>query len=84
MGVPVVSSTAAIAGVDAVPGEHIVRADTPADFAAAVVRLLADSAERRRLAENGRARMLSHHSWPASMKRLDAIIEDCMTKRMGG
>jgi polysaccharide biosynthesis protein PslH len=84
MGVPVVSSTAAIAGVDAVPGEHIVRADTPADFAAAVVRLLADSAERRRLAENGRVRMLSHHSWPASMKRLDAIIEDCMTKRMGG
>ena len=34
--------------------------------------------ERRRLAEAGRARMLSHHAWPNSMKRLDAIVSRCI------
>ena len=36
----------------------------------------ADPAERMRLAHAGRARMLSHHAWPRSMQRLDAIIEN--------
>jgi hypothetical protein len=36
---------------------------------------LEDRAERQRLAAAGRARMLTHHAWPSSMRRLDAIIE---------
>ncbi|MEJ6002471.1 TIGR03087 family PEP-CTERM/XrtA system glycosyltransferase [Paucibacter soli] len=75
MGVPVVTSTIAAGGVDAVAGEHLLVADSAQDCAAAVLRICADPAERARLAEAGRARMLSHHAWPRSMERLDKIIE---------
>lgn len=78
MGVPVVSSRVAAGGVDAVPGEHLLVAESPAQYGEAVLGLLADPARRRQLAEAGRARMLSHHSWPQSMKRLDGIIERCL------
>ena len=74
MGVPVVASTAASRGVDAEPGKHILVADAPTDFAAAVLRLLDEPVERRRLAEAGRDRVLSNHSWPASLERLDGIL----------
>jgi sugar transferase (PEP-CTERM/EpsH1 system associated) len=84
MGVPVVSSSLAAAGVDAVPGEHLFTADTPETFAAAILRLLGAPQERRRLAKAGRARMLSNHSWTASMRKLDAIIDDCLMRRQGG
>jgi sugar transferase (PEP-CTERM/EpsH1 system associated) len=75
MGVPVVTSRAAAGGVDAVPGEHFLVASSHEEQAKAVLRLLEDRGERRRLADAGRARMLSHHAWPSSMRRLDAIIE---------
>jgi sugar transferase (PEP-CTERM/EpsH1 system associated) len=78
MGVPVVTSTIAAGGVDAVPGEHLLVADTPQQVAAAVLRLVGDAAERARFAAAGRARVLSHHDWNQSMVRLDAIIGRCV------
>lgn len=78
MGVPVVASRIAAGGVDAVAGEHLLAADTPAEIAAAVLRVLDHPAERARLAVAGRSRVLSHHAWPTSMKRLDALIERCV------
>jgi sugar transferase (PEP-CTERM/EpsH1 system associated) len=81
MGVPVVSSAVAAAGVDADPGEHLLTATTPDDYCDAILRILGDPAERTRLAQAGRARMLSNHDWGSSMKRLDAIIERCLVSR---
>jgi polysaccharide biosynthesis protein PslH len=78
MGVPVVCSTVASGGVDATPGEHLLAADTPENTAAAILRVLDDPAERDRLSRAGRERVLSHHAWPSSMRRLDAIIERCV------
>lgn len=78
MGVPVVTSSQAAGGVDAVPGEHFLVADDPAATAAAVVRLLDDPVERQRFAAAGRARMETHHSWARSMVLLDKIIERTM------
>ena len=80
MGVPVVSSRTAAGGVDAVAGEHLLVADTADEYVAAILRICDDAGERARLAEQGRARMLSHHAWPESMRRLDAIIERCVTQ----
>jgi sugar transferase (PEP-CTERM/EpsH1 system associated) len=77
MGVPVVTSSVAAGGVDAVGGEHLLVADDPEATAQALLRIAESADERRRLAEAGRARMLSHHSWAGSMKRLDAIIARC-------
>jgi sugar transferase (PEP-CTERM/EpsH1 system associated) len=78
MGVPVVCSSLAAGGVDAVPGEHLLIADTPQDNCDAILRLLTDPQERDRLARAGRARALTSHAWVNSMKRLDAIIERCL------
>ena len=78
MGVPVVASSVAAGGVDAVPGEHLLTADTPEGLCAASCACSTSPAERARLAQAGRARVLSNHAWPSSMKRLDAIIERCV------
>jgi sugar transferase (PEP-CTERM/EpsH1 system associated) len=77
-GVPVVTSSTAARGVDAVPGEHLLVADTSADIAEAAVRLMNDRDVREKYAKAGRARVVSHHAWDASMQRLDRIIERCM------
>ncbi len=78
MGVPVVASDAAANGVDCVAGEHLLAASTPAGYADALLHLLEDPAERRRFAEAGRARMLSHHTWDEAMCRLDSILQRAM------
>jgi hypothetical protein len=77
-GVPVVVSRIAAGGVDAVAGEHFAVASTPGEQAQAILHILDDPAERRRLAVAGRERMLSHHAWDRSMQRLDRIIERCL------
>jgi sugar transferase (PEP-CTERM/EpsH1 system associated) len=79
MEVPVVSSRIAAKGVDAVPGEHLLTADTPAELTEAILRIAGNPAERQRLGEAGRARVLTHHAWPNAMKRLDSIIERSLT-----
>ena len=79
MGVPVVVSEAAAGGIDAEPGKHFLLGGRPREFADAVLRILGDPNERRRLAEAGRERVLSHHSWPASMQRFDGIVARCLS-----
>jgi polysaccharide biosynthesis protein PslH len=78
LGVPVVSSTMAANGVDALPGEHILVADSSAEICSTILRVLDSPAERERLSQAGRARVMSHHAWPNAMKRLDAIITRCV------
>ena len=52
-GCAVVTTSAGNVGLDATAGDHLLVGDTPADFAAAVVRLLHDERLRRRLGEAG-------------------------------
>ncbi len=78
MGVPVVTSRVAAGGVDAEPGAHLLVADSAQQQVEAIGALLDSPAERDRLAHAGRARMLSHHAWPNSMRRLDGIVERCL------
>jgi hypothetical protein len=82
-GVPVVASRVAAGGVDAVAGEHFAVASTPDELAQAVLRILGDAVERRRLALAGRERMLSHHAWDRSMQRLDRTIDRCLNSWRG-
>ena len=79
LGVPVVSSRIAAKGIDAAPDEHLLVGSTPQEYARAILRILTDRGERRRLAAAGRQRMLSHHGWSHSMARLDAIVERCVS-----
>ncbi|MGD9835305.1 MAG: TIGR03087 family PEP-CTERM/XrtA system glycosyltransferase [Piscinibacter sp.] len=77
MGVPVVASTIAAAGVDAVPEEHLLAAANDDELAAQILRLLGDAGLRRRLAAAGRERVASHHDWPQAMARMDRIMAAC-------
>jgi hypothetical protein len=81
MGIPVVASRVAAGGIDASSPEQMLVATTPQEYVAAIVRVLEDPQERRRLAAAGRERMLSHHNWDRSMHRLDGIIERCLSLR---
>jgi sugar transferase (PEP-CTERM/EpsH1 system associated) len=78
LGVPVVTSSCAAGGVDAVPGEHLLVADTPAETRDAVLALLENPALRDRFARAGRERVLSHHSWAHSLRTFDRLIEQCL------
>ena len=78
-GVPVVTSPLAAAGVDAVPGEHLHVADSPEEYCDTILRIVTNPIERARLARSGRQRMQSQHNWVNSMRRLDSIIERCLS-----
>ncbi len=78
MGVPVVTSSIAAGGVDAQAPAHLLVADTPEATCAAILRIIEQPDERRRLSLAGRERVLSHHSWAPSMQRLDRMIERCV------
>ena len=71
-GCPVVTTTLGNEAFGATPGEHLLTADTPADFAAAVVRLLADAALRQRLGEGGRAFAHARYDPAVSAAALEA------------
>jgi glycosyltransferase involved in cell wall biosynthesis len=53
-GCPVVTTTLGNDGIGATPGQHLLVADSSADFAAVITRLLRDPAERDRLGESAR------------------------------
>jgi sugar transferase (PEP-CTERM/EpsH1 system associated) len=74
-GVPVVTSQAAAGGVDAEADKHFLVASTSLEHAEAALSILENPGERQRLALAGRERMLSHHNWESSMRRLDEIVE---------
>ncbi len=81
MGVPVVCSPQAAGGVDIVPGEHALVASTPAEWLDAILGLMGSRERREQVAQAARARVLSNHSWPASMARLDGLIEQVLHNR---
>jgi len=84
LGKPVISSSAALEGFDLVPGEHVLRADTPDEWLAAISLLFDDPAERDRLAAAGQAFVEEHHTWSARLApladllRLDASVGNAL------
>lgn len=74
MGVPVVCSPVAARGIDAVPEEHVLVAESAEDYVKQIGRIIDDNSERKRLSKAGRLRMLSHHSWNIAMEKMDMNI----------
>ena len=60
---PVVSTTIGAEGLELTAGKEIVLVDSPADFAAAVVKLVQDGEERRRLGAAGRSAVQARYDW---------------------
>lgn len=70
-GCAVVTTTIGNDGIGAIPGTHLLVADTPAEFAAAVVRLLRDPALRERLGTAARAFAEARHAPSVSAETLE-------------
>jgi sugar transferase (PEP-CTERM/EpsH1 system associated) len=74
MRIPCITSSLANNAVQAVPGESILIGQTPQDYAAHILRLLADPAERDRLAEAGSRFVQEHFDWERSAQQLDDLL----------
>ena len=70
MGKAVVSTSVGAEGLDLKDGEEIFIADEPKPFAEAVTRLLTDPVIRRRIGENGRARVEKDYDWRSIGEKL--------------
>jgi polysaccharide biosynthesis protein PslH len=68
---PVVSTSIGAEGLAAAHGEHLLIADSPPDFAEAVLWLLHHPDEAERIALAGRCLMQKEYSWNAAWRRLD-------------
>jgi glycosyltransferase involved in cell wall biosynthesis len=71
---PVVSTSLGAEGLGEA-GEHLVVADDPREFAAAVFRLLDSPADRRRIGSAGRRRYERCYTWPAAWHCLGTVLE---------
>jgi len=72
-GIPIVSTTIGYEGIDLIPNKHLLVADEPEAFAAAVVRLLREPELGATLAAAGRERLLELYDWRAVCPAMDAV-----------
>jgi polysaccharide biosynthesis protein PslH len=72
-GTPVVATSRALSGIDAVPGEHALVGDSPEAFAASVVELLRDDALAARLGHAARGLVERLYSWDRSVGDLERV-----------
>jgi glycosyltransferase involved in cell wall biosynthesis len=70
----VVATSVANEGIGATPGEHLLIADEPQDFADAVLELLASDARRDALGRAARDYILDQWTWEAHFLKLEAAF----------
>jgi polysaccharide biosynthesis protein PslH len=81
MGLPAVSTTLGVAGLNAEPGRDLLVADDPIQFAEDVCRLLQDGDLRTKLGQRARGYVENHHRWEMAVARLEAIYEQASLAR---
>jgi glycosyltransferase involved in cell wall biosynthesis len=72
-GMPVVTTTIGLEGIDAEPGRDVLVADTPQDFAGEVLRLLEDKALQGVLSNNGRLLVEKKYDWRVVLGKMEEI-----------
>ena len=80
-GLPVVATTVSIEGMHLVPGEGVLVADTPREFAEAVARLYHDEDLWNRLSREGAANIDRHFSRAVARERLARMFEHADASR---
>jgi len=73
---PVVSTSKGAEGLDVRTGEHLLIADTPGEFARAVIRLLLDPEHARGLAENGFRLVRERYSSDAVLPKFLHLVNE--------
>jgi len=75
MGVPIVTTSIGLEGIEAIAQKEILVADNPNDFANHVIRLIKEPELRREVSENARKLVETKYSWSEIVKGLDRIYE---------
>lgn len=81
LGLTVVTTRMGIEALPAEDGVHCLVADTPADFTAAVLRLLDDAELRARLAANARRLVMESYRWETIGERWCRTLEGLLAQR---
>lgn len=79
MGKPIVSTVIGAEGIAAAHGEHLLLADEPDQFAAAVGRLLDDPDLGGRLGRQGRALVTERYSWGAASDEMERFLSEIVS-----
>ena len=83
-GKAVVSTSVGAEGLELNPGEHLLIADDPKEFAQKVVELLRSPDRRRRLGQAGRQRIIECYDWENIAKKLEEVWKNtCRQERDG-
>ncbi|MEX2115990.1 MAG: glycosyltransferase [Bacteroidota bacterium] len=81
LGIPVVATPISVEGLDSKEGEGYVIAETPDEFAIAVVRVISDLAFRKSLLNGVSHRIRSLYSWDVIGKLLQEVYGSTVTER---
>ncbi|MBU3977049.1 glycosyltransferase [Propionicimonas sp.] len=81
LGLPCISTPLALEGFGAVDGQELLVAEAPADFAAAVIRLLDDRVAAELMAQAARGYVERHHSWAQVLAPLRQVVADGLAVR---
>ncbi len=81
MGRPVVLTSGALEGIEAVPGEDVILADSVEEIAAACCRL-ATSADGVAIGAAARARIVRDYDWSARLRRFDDLLRPLPAGRL--
>lgn len=73
IGRPVVSTGVGYEGIEAVPGTHLLAADSAQEFAESVVRLIESPSQGRELARAARALVEQSYGWDASASIMERV-----------
>jgi glycosyltransferase involved in cell wall biosynthesis len=80
MGKAVVATRVGAEGLPIVSGQHFLQADSPADFAQAVVTLLKDAGRRHALGMAGRRLVEERYSWTQVTRQFEAHCEEVVAR----
>ena len=74
---PVVTTTVGLEGINAVPGQDVLVADSETDFANQVIQLLENSTLQGKLSTNGRNLAESKYDWQVVLSAMKPIFDEC-------
>jgi glycosyltransferase involved in cell wall biosynthesis len=80
LGCPVVATPKAVEGLQVSPGQDVLVAGTPAEFASAVISVMRDESLRRSLIDNGR-RTATGYSWIRAQASFVEVTTRCLEQR---
>jgi len=72
-GMPVVTTSIGLEGIEAHPGSDVMVADTPFAFASSVIQILRDTNLQNELSKNGRKLAMRRYDWRIALRAMDGV-----------